>query len=207
MIEGKQGFFALGIDVKCGSPLLELKNHLRSQGIFDVHLDAFVQESKYREDLCSICNGAVVCDREEGLRLSFQKQYYDYVILGKSLNSYNEPWVMLEDSMERVKEGGYFIFSLENAFSYLEFFHILGRREIYRRDFVYPIPYEECQKQIKQYGALVSSKMHFFTVGKDEEEIIRSVWEKTNGIQSDPMNFYHLMTKKYLFIVRKQGEK
>ena len=207
VIEGKQSFFALGIDVKCGSPLLELKNHLRSHGMFDVQLDAFVQESKYREDLCSICNGTVVCDREEGLRLSFPKQSYDYVILGKPLNSYNEPWVMLEDSMERVREGGYLIVSLENAFSYLEFFHILGRREIYRRDFVYPIPYEECQKQIEQYGTLVSSKMHFFTLPKDEENIVRNVWEKTNGIQSDPMNFCHLLTKKYLFIVQKQDKR
>ena len=125
------------------------------------------------------------------------------MILGKALNSYSEPWVILEDSMERVKKGGYFIFSLENAFSYLEFVHILGQRDVYRREFVYPIPYEECQKQMEQYGVITALRMYEFILGEDEKRTLQNIWEKVKGAESDAMNFQRFITKKYVFIVKK----
>ena len=123
----------LGLDVKCGSSLLEIKNYLTANGISEINLNAFVQDSKYREDLCSICNGTVVCDREDGIRFHFPRESYDYIILGRSINTYTEPWVVLQDLMDCLKQGGVLILSLENTMSYLEFLNMLGVRRKYRR--------------------------------------------------------------------------
>jgi hypothetical protein len=52
----------LGIDIKCGTPLLEIKNKLRINGYKNVTLSAFAQEAKYWMDLKSICEGHVSCN-------------------------------------------------------------------------------------------------------------------------------------------------
>ena len=74
----------LGVAVRCGTPILDIKNWLRIVGIFQTELSAFTQDPKYWVDLKTICTGPVLCDREEFLADAFLPGYFDYVIADRS---------------------------------------------------------------------------------------------------------------------------
>ena len=199
----KREVTVLGLDVKCGSSLLEIKNYLTANGISEINLNAFVQDSKYREDLCSICNGTVVCDREDGIRFHFPRESYDYIILGRSINTYTEPWVVLQDLMDCLKQGGVLILSLENTMSYLEFLNMLGVRRKYREEIVYHIPYEMLVKQLQYYGEIIHAEICQMNVSKEDRESLQNLWKNPYGIETKEENFARFMAKNFVVMVRK----
>ena len=116
----------LGIDVKCGTPILEIKNKLRKYSSSVPLMSAFTQESKYEIDLKSICNGIVACDREEFLKGYFTPQCFDYIYIGRHINRYHEPLNVLLDALSLLKTGGKVFVTLKNAFDIMSFLRIIG---------------------------------------------------------------------------------
>ena len=77
----------LGIDVRCGTPVLEIKNKLREYGKFDSECFAFTQEAKYFIDLQSVCGAEnVISDKIECLSCNFDNDSFDYIIIGNPIN-------------------------------------------------------------------------------------------------------------------------
>lgn len=130
----------LGIDVKCGSPILDIKNCIRKYGIYDAELSAFTRDEKYVEDLKTICNGTVVCDREEFITRKLLYAYYDYIIIDKEINSYYEPINVLMDAFMLLKEGGQLIFSLKNTYNILALQRMLGNYMEPEKEYYYNYP-------------------------------------------------------------------
>jgi len=67
----------LGVDVLCGTPILELKNKLREANIYNIRLSAFSIDPKYWYDLKTICAGEVVVDRIEFINEYFSDTRFD----------------------------------------------------------------------------------------------------------------------------------
>jgi GT2 family glycosyltransferase len=86
----------LGIDVRCGTPILEVKNRLRGFGVFSPRLSALSEDSKYYLDLKTICEGDVFCAKVEDLRECFENRRFNYIVLGAPLNMYNHPLKLLK---------------------------------------------------------------------------------------------------------------
>ena len=193
----------LGIDVGTGDILLDLKNYLRLNHIFDVALDAFIQDSKYREELCTICDGMVACDREEGIRLYYPVESYDYIILGNVFNSYAEPFIVLQDIMALLKSGGILFLSLENTFNFFDFFNMLGNREKYRENFVYHISLEQLLKEIEEYGHLVRLELNGEELGKEEENMLSKFWNNFEINEKRDVNMARLLTKEFVLTIQK----
>jgi GT2 family glycosyltransferase/Flp pilus assembly protein TadD len=106
----------LGIDVRCGTPILQLKNKLRLAGIFAAKLSAFVQEPKYWLDLSTICDGSVAVDRIDHLTDHFPRGSFDYILLGKPLSSYSGTEKLLCDLFSLLTIDGQLLVKLENRF-------------------------------------------------------------------------------------------
>jgi len=116
----------LGIDVKCGTPILDIKNTIRKYGIFDAELSAFTQDEKYVVDLKTICNGIVACDREEFISRKLLYEYYDYIMIDRPINAYHEPMSMLMDAFMLLNRGGQLLFSLKNTNNIMTLLNVLG---------------------------------------------------------------------------------
>ena len=144
----------LGVDVRCGTPVLDLKNWLRKAGIFDTELSAFTQDPKYWMDLRTICAGQVICDREEFLTDSFLRESFDYVVADRPLNRYHEPQKMVNDLFALCRKGGVVICKLKNTFSFQGFLHLLGQRDVYDPEFAYNIPLEALRAALEQHGTV-----------------------------------------------------
>lgn len=115
-LRGKSKPSVLGIDVKCGTPILQLKNKLRLADIFDTELSAFVQDPKYWLDLKTICEGKVIVDRIEFLLEHFSSESFDYILLGNPLNSYPESDKILNNILSLLKSEGQLLIKLRNHF-------------------------------------------------------------------------------------------
>lgn len=150
----------LGIDVKCGTPLLDVKNHLRKANLFHTKLSAFTQDPKYWLDLKTICEGDVVCDREEFLADAFPADTFDYVIADFPFNCCRQPQKTLEALFTFCKKDGFVITKFKNSLPYRENSHLVEQQNTYGWEFFYQIFYlashETAQQSMEQLGTVKS---------------------------------------------------
>lgn len=155
----------LGVDPLCGTPLLDIKNMLREQELYDVSLSAFTQEDKYVTDLKTICDGAVFCDREDYFRGSFSRESFDYAIIYREINRYHEPLQILLDVYETLKPGGQLIFRLQNVYSIFSLLQIAGISVEVDGNYCYNYPLEAFGKSLLNMG------LHVSVIGSERYEI------------------------------------
>lgn len=195
----------LGIDVKCGTPILDIKNEIRKYGIYDAELSAFTREEKYTVDLKTICDGIVVCDREEYITRKLPFEYYDYIIIGKEINAYYEPINVLLDAYMVLKKGGQLIFSLHNTNNVFALLRMLGYDKKGDKEYFYDYPMNQMFRDLKKMNVNVS----FFTservqsVANDVKELAKSLLESyavENGVNE---MYERLMADKLWFSIEK----
>ena len=181
----------LGIDTRCGTPILDIKNWLRSFGLPDAVLSAFTQAPKYWQDLKTICKGPVVCDREEFLVDSFPAENFDYIVADRPINRYHEPSKMLRDLFSLCKKGGYLICKLTNAYSFKEYLYLLGQTDVYDPDFSLNIPVERFRLALQEWGEIQSLLASLYPAGLPGEQ-------RSAALEQ-------MKCREFLFVVRKRS--
>lgn len=116
----------LGVDVSCGTPILEIKNKLREANIFDTRLFAFSTDPKYWLDLKTICRGEVVVDRVENFAQYFHEDFFDFIFLGKPINSYPNSLKFLDELLKRTSKNGHLFIKLQNTYDAVSVFQAMG---------------------------------------------------------------------------------
>lgn len=195
----------LGIDVRCGTPILDVKNRLREFGIFEADLSAFTQVAKYVTDLQTICTGIVACDREEFFAHQFPQNYYDYIVVDQPLNRYHEPQQMLEDWFSLLKPGGLLIFSLLNTFGFREYLYCQGQRNLFNRQFAYDIPPEAVQATVKQMGNVLFTKTRSVNLSLNDQKVIENQLPISLSRELRKDALQKLMVEKYFWGIQKNG--
>ncbi len=193
----------LGVDVRCGTPILDIKNWLRRFGIFHTDLSAFTQDAKYWTDLKTICSGPVICDREEFLIDSFACQSFDYVVADRPLNRYHEPQKLINDLFDLCKSGGFVICRLKNTFSFQEYANLLGQRNVYDHDFSYNIPVEALMPALEQHGNLIHTVAVPFQMAVEQRQIISGLIPSglPKGQREELLN--RMLCQEFMLIVKK----
>lgn len=193
----------LGVDVRCGTPILDAKNWLRKNGLFSVQLSAFTQDPKYWKDLKSICEGGVFCDREEFLADAFPQEYFDIVIADRSVNQYHEPQKLINDLFGLCKKGGLVICKLRNTFTFQEYLYLLGQRKTYDLEYSYHIPAEAVQDALEKLGALQKRVALPFMMDLESQETLRSILPE--GFSAEQKNdlLSQMLSREYLLFVQK----
>lgn len=195
----------LGVDVRCGTPILDVKNRLREFGVFDVALSAFTQLAKYVPDLNSICSGIVACDREEYLVRQFPSNYYDYIVVDCPLNRYHEPQQMLEDWFSLLKPEGLLIFPLLNTFSFREFLYCLGQTNLSNREFAYNIPLEILMATLKRFGKIEFVHSRSANLSKQDKEYLLAQFPIEIPQEMKKQLLSKIVTEKYFIGVKKES--
>lgn len=141
----------LGIDAKCGTPILDLKNIIRSFGAFSPEVNAYTSESKYDIDLKTICNGQVICDRIDFIYNSFKSNSFDYIIFGKNINEYHQPEKVIRDTYALLKSGGQMFISIKNTYNIFTMLTLLGHK-IHYHESVTHISIDELFERLANIG-------------------------------------------------------
>ena len=193
----------LGVDVRCGTPILDIKNWLRKAGIFDAELSAFTQDPKYWVDLKTICTGPVICDREEFLTDSFLPESFDYIAADRPINRYHEPQKILNDLFTLCKKGGLVICRIKNTFSFQSYLHQLGQRDVYDPEFSYQIPVETFRSALEKKGLVRSIVAHPFGLSPEQLQALDTLLPGELSKERRKEALDHMGCKEYLFIVEK----
>lgn len=196
----------LGVDVRCGTPILDVKNWLRRSSIFNTVLSAFTQDPKYWLDLKTVCDGQVVCDREEFLLDAYPKEYFDYVIADRPLNRYHEPQKMMSDLFALCKSGGIVVCKLKNTYSFQEYVYLLGYRDVYDDEFSYHLPVDAVNTALGKFGTVKVMMTVSFSLEEDTCQTIDSLIpaEFPENQRADFLRA--MMCKEYLFVVEKHHD-
>jgi GT2 family glycosyltransferase/SAM-dependent methyltransferase len=112
----------LGIEVLCGTPILEIKNKLRENSIFKTNLSAFTSDAKYWLDLKTICTGDVIVENSYNLDKAFPENHFDIIIIGKSLEYFKSPLDVLSNVYKNLKENGVLLFRVNNPSDFMHLF-------------------------------------------------------------------------------------
>ncbi len=194
----------LGIDVKCGTPLLDIKNQIRRYGKWDAELSAFTQEDKYSIDLHTICDGEIVCDREEFFSSTFQSESFDYLVLGRDINRYHEPAKMILDCYSMLRKGGQMFFSMKNAESILCFLHMMGYTDVLDKEYClnYALePFMDAWKNMNIDIRLINVQ-YLNNISEEVKNAVHNILRSNgNGNHDEMMN--RLMIDRYWFTIQK----
>lgn len=110
----------LGVDTRCGTPILDVKNKLKAEGYYDFAIDAFTTHLKYYIDLNSISDNTAH-DNISNIISQYRGRKYQFTVLGEELNSYQKPGEVLLDLISLTAPGGILLFSIYNTDNIFEF--------------------------------------------------------------------------------------
>lgn len=143
----------LGIDVRCGTPILQIKNLLRSRGVFESYTTAFTRDAKYFYDLQVLTQGRASCDRIEYILDRYAPNSFDYVILGTPLNEYLEPIALLKKLLTITRQGGKLLFKLQNPVNVYTFLYMMGKICTLEKNMVSALTLESIEAYLKLENA------------------------------------------------------
>jgi len=115
----------LSVDVKAGQGLLDLKNRLRTYGVYRSHSTAFCTEAKYYPVLYTIAD-EVVIDRIDYISELPSNRFYDSIIVGTPINLYKEPIKLVSVLANKLNPSGQLLFKLRNTASIASVIKMLG---------------------------------------------------------------------------------
>lgn len=195
----------LGIDLKCGHPILTLSNKLREMGIFSNTRYAFTTQAKYYRDLQFVCGAEnVECDRIDFLDEYYESASMDYIILGEPVNIYSQPGKILVKLMNKLKAGGVLYFKVRNTNTFKSYLHLLGKVSIIDDDMPLAITVEEILNTIKILGGKdIKISLEAVDEVRSNMEMIKEIATKVAGNEVPQPIFDKLITKNYCFCVKK----
>lgn len=115
----------LGIDVKCGASILDLKNKVNYDNRLNTTITSYTTDAKYYLDLCTISN-FVYCDKIENISHNIFDCKYDCIIVGEYINSYNNFESLVKILMEHLNNDGVLLFRFKNVYDYTNYLKLMG---------------------------------------------------------------------------------
>ena len=200
----------LGIDVMCGTPLLDIKNGLRQLNIFKAKCFAYTTEAKYLIDLQTVCGkDNVLSGKISGFSENYKTGSFTHIVMGRDFNTYPDPFKVVEATERLLVPGGQLFFGMYNTINFLNFANALGRTDA--RNPVHAINYtvEEVVERLQKKGFNIAflGGRRFADSKYFVKEIVDTVhWAIEHLPVSDKQEaLYRLYSERYLFSITKKS--
>lgn len=198
----------LGIDVKCGTPVLEIQNKLREYEIYKTNNYGYTANSKYFLDLQTICGSDnVVCDKPESILNYYDCEKFDYIIIGENINSYAAPFDFVKNVSRLLKKDGQLFIYLKNTYDIFSFLNSIGYRNIYNKNYSFNFTLEDFFESVLQMNLkieLISGIKYDSTmISQSDVSFLQSrVIKITEADITETM--FRLITDKYAFVITRK---
>jgi hypothetical protein len=186
----------LAIDPRMGTPLLEMRNHLRKRGRLDTRSFAFTTQAKYYADLQTVAQ-SVACDRAERIREHYEPASMHIAALCEPLDGYEKPLELLEALFSLLAPGGILLFKLRNARGFRALLGLLGRGGMYEA--VFPLPPEAVTARLRELGARSATAIGEGAAFSPEEERDLAFVLERLGLERDAELTERLRLETYLY--------
>lgn len=193
----------LVLEPKCGTPVLDIKNMLRKQEIFETEIETAVSNVKYYQDLLSVSQKVSVGKIESLILHDFTKMY-DIIVLCEPVNMFEDPAGFINHCNARLKKGGVMLFPLRNTCDYKNFLcslNITANRELEQpRVMFYGDVIDEIKDwETEKYDILCEIHM----VEQEMTHLVKEVFGKMFDGGDCQENIARLFVKNYWFIISK----
>ena len=134
------------LDVGCGigATLLEIKNKYKNATLYGIEISPY--SGRVAQNICNCIIGNI-----ENEVLSYEENFFDYIILGDVLEHLVDPWKIIYDLKKYLKQDGYIIASIPNIM------HISVLRKLLNGSFSYT-----------ESGILDKTHLRFFTLAETQ---------------------------------------
>lgn len=194
----------LGIDTRCGMPILDVRNKLRELGITKTITSAYTTKAKYYLDLQTISDDTN-CDRIEFINDFYDRESFDYIIMGEPINTYDKPYLVLKRLYSLLKPNGTLLMKLRNTINQSNLLYSFGNFESKKtEELAYCISIESFHDYLLKLGADVKSIVLLQEpVMPDAIESLNVLHKYSNVTKNQEAALARLRTKDFLFCVRK----
>ena len=194
----------LGVDVRCGTPILEVKNKLKEFDKYNVKLSAFSEDAKYYVDLKTICEGTVSCNRVDFISEYFDNEQFDYIILGKPINFYGEAMKLLNDMTKLLRTDGQLLIKFRNTYDINTLIAIFGIESY--QDEGYPIHWsvDDFVNILNCIGLKVVDMRHeLYSINVTTELFIKNMLRMQENCKNIEESFKRIITRDYVLSIEK----
>ena len=197
----------LGIDTRCGQPILDMKNRYRRDGIEvnETDIFAYTNDAKYYDMLRTITSNVVSNQGNDALLSYYKTNSFDAIVIGEVINMYDNPVKFLGNVLGLLKKGGTLVVSLYNVYDFHALFASTidpmwrnrnGYVQLHYNDILEKLDLEKAER-VEVYNT-------FHMVTGELQDIILKVNNMIRELEADPEEIYQrLLTEKYWFCVKK----
>lgn len=192
----------LGVDVRCGLPILQIKTELRHSGIMNTSTSAFTTEARYLYDLQTVCD-ETACDRIERISDFLEYRSFDYIVLGNSVNTYAEFPRLLRNLLRALRPGGALFLKLRNTQDILAYLTMFGYT-FPLEDFVTQITLEQFNQSLQLLKVQSCNILNIpHQVDPNSQETVFKALEQSKLTSDVQQAFNKLMVKEYAYCIIK----
>ncbi len=148
--EKNQYIKILGVDVKCGGPILDVKNHIRKSGYFYSEIKAFTTNISYQPDLSYIADD-VIYGEVRDLKKYYIPNYFHIIVTDTPINHYMNALEILDTMLSLLENGGYLLISLKNNLDITKLLRIVDYERIGGIDESTNIEIRDIIQQLEKY--------------------------------------------------------
>jgi GT2 family glycosyltransferase/SAM-dependent methyltransferase len=189
---------ALCLDVRCGGPVLEIRNRLKKRGITEVESYAFTTQAKYYLDLQTVADD-VKCDRMDFIQSHYADATFDVAALGEAVNTYPEPITLLQRLYNFLKPGGVLLFKVRNTDDYKTLLRAAGLGGQTDSDLPMSVAVNEVNECLKLFGAVnISVSAEQENLGANDRAYLLKILKSVNK-NADNELLARLCVKDYIF--------
>ena len=197
----------LGIDVKCGTPILEIKNNLKRFDIFDTDCYGYTTDSKYLIDLQTVCGKDNVFSGEiKGFQDYYISNQFTHIVIGNDINTYSEPFRLIKAAYGLLKQDGQLFFSLQNTSNIFSLAYSLGNNNIHNPSHSINYSVEEFLSLLLQekYDAKYIAARGFegITISNELIEFTKNILQ-VGCVKNINETMFRLTSQRYFFVITK----
>lgn len=199
----------LGINVKCGTPILEIKNSMRRFDVFNSDCYAYTSDSKYYLDLQTVCGANNVMT---GNVIDFGRCYtaesFDHIVIGDSINTYENHFEVIKEAYKLLKPNGQLFFSLYNMLNLFTLAGSLGMTYVKNPEHKYVYTAEEFVRILSEKGIhadYITAKR--FDASDMPKELVDLASKVVNSLDTGDKKecLFRLLSKCYYFVITKSA--
>lgn len=189
----------LCINVRCGTPILEIKNSFRRHKMKNkLEIHAFTTNAKYFYDLQTVAE-TVSCDRLDYLEEYYSQESMDVILLGEPINLLPNPIIVLRKLLNLLRKKGQLIFKLKNVYDIQNFLVTLGFQECNDLENPSHLTCSELNNLFKSWkigNAQNMAEHHVFS--KQEMDMIQNIIQNLH-VENMEVLKSQLLVKDYLY--------
>lgn len=193
----------LCIDVKCGTPVLEIRNRFReNKDHYQTVSYGFTTDAKYYSELQQQTD-YIACDRMDFIQEHYLNDSMDLILLGEPLNSYPKPIMLLQKLLHILKNGGILLFKIRNTYDCQSLLESLKIGKADDLSLCTCLPMDELHACLEVLNVnTVNITYEPWSPNEAVVNMVQMTAHQLNPKKEDEI-FNQLLTKHYLYYVQK----